>query len=613
MAARTAQPNRTVAISRWRINALLIVFVLLLGRIGVQLGDIQLVRHTELRDRARNEIDQRLLLPPDRGVIRDRKGNVLALNVQFQSLYVQPQLIDPKQAPKLAAVLSGLLSMPVNDIQASLTNTDYQWRAIKRWLQPEIADRISALEADDPKLWQAFQFVYEPRRVYPQNTFAASVIGPVNQEGVGISGVEASYDDLLKGSTGVITAEVDATRRPIWIAPQEQTPATDGTDLDLTIDPLIQHTIETTLKQSVEAHSADSGTIIVLDVKTGAIRGMASFPTFDPNRYGEYPESIYNRNPAISELYEPGSTFKIATISIGLDAGAFNYETTVDDPGTIFRYGWSLSNWNGGANGAITPAKVLYYSSNVGALQFNELTGPEAFYKKVGELGYGTPTGVDMSGEESGIVRDPNAPDFSPLNFNTNSYGQGIAVTPLQQVRMVATIGNDGVMMKPYVVQRRCHGEVCSETQPQVMGRPIKPEVARRVRLMLIDSANHYAPVVWAAKTGIYDDTWLVPGYKVAAKTGTSTVPNGQGGFEDWTIGSVVGLVPAEQPRYAVLVKIDHPKDDIWGVSTAVPVYQTIATQLLTYERIAPDDTLYGPGQRPEAKADGTDPVTGDP
>jgi cell division protein FtsI (penicillin-binding protein 3) len=120
---------------------------------------------------------------------------------------------------------------------------------------------------------------------------------------------------------------------------------------------------------------------------------------------------------------------------------------------------------------------------------------------------------------------------------------------------------------------------------------------------MLIDSANHYAPVVWAKQTGIYDDTWLVPGYKVAAKTGTSTVPNGQGGFEDWTIGSVVGLVPAEQPRYAVLVKIDHPKDDIWGVSTAVPVYQAIASQLVTYERIAPDNNLYGPGQRPEADA----------
>jgi cell division protein FtsI (penicillin-binding protein 3) len=219
----------------------------------------------------------------------------------------------------------------------------------------------------------------------------------------------------------------------------------------------------------------------------------------------------------------------------------------------------------------------------------------------VADLGYGRPTGVDMAGESIGLVADPNAPDFSPLSFNTNAYGQGIAVTPLQQVRMVATIGNDGALMKPYIVERRCHAGDCIDTQPEKVGQPIKPEIARMVRTMLIDSANHYAPVVWAPLTGNYDDTWLVPGYKVAAKTGTSTVPNGEGGFEDWTIGSVAGLVPAEQPRYAVLVKIDHPKDDIWGVSTAIPVYQAIAARLVTYERIAPDPALYGPGQIPEA------------
>jgi cell division protein FtsI (penicillin-binding protein 3) len=601
MAVRQSQPMRAVTISRWRINALLVVMALLIARIGVQLGDIQLVRHNELRQRARNEIDQNITLQPNRGVIRDRKGNVLSLDVQFQSLFVQPHLIDPKEAPKMALVLSGLLGVPAGKIQEALTNTDYQWRTVKRWLAPEIADRVVALQQAEPEIWQGLQFVYEPRRVYPQSTFAAQVLGAVNFEGVGISGVEGYYDTILKGSTGVITAEVDAARQPIWIAPQETRPATDGYDLDLTIDPLIQHTIETELKKAIEAHDADSGTIIVLDVKTGAIRGMASFPTFDPNHYNDYSEELYNRNPAISDLYEPGSTFKIATVSIGLDAGAFTPETTVDDPGSVFRYGWTLSNWNGGGNGALTPARVLYYSSNVGALQLGELTGVETFYKKVADLGYGRPTGVDMAGESIGLVADPNAPDFSPLSFNTNAYGQGIAVTPLQQVRMVATIGNDGALMKPYIVERRCHAGDCINTQPEKVGQPIKPEVARMVRTMLIDSANHYAPVVWAPLTGNSDDTWLVPGYKVAAKTGTSTVPNGEGGFEDWTIGSVAGLVPAEQPRYAVLVKIDHPKDDIWGVSTAIPVYQAIAARLVTYERIAPDPALYGPGQTPEA------------
>ncbi len=578
--------------------------VLLAGRIGLQLGDLQLVRHGELTERARREIDRPREIQPNRGVIRDRKGNVLALDVQLRSLYVQPHLVDQKQASKLAMLLGSMLNMPSADILAVISNTDSQWGTIKRWLQPEIADRLAELMDQEPDLWLGLQFGYEPRRIYPQGFFAAQVLGAVNDERDGISGIEASYNDILKGSTGVITAELDATQKPIWIAPQETKPATDGADLELTIDPLIQHTIEYELKKAVEAHSADSGTIIVLDVRTGAIRGMASWPSFDPNRYGEFPAERYFNNPAISDLYEPGSTFKIATASIGLDVGAFTPTTTVEDPGTIFRYGWSLSNWNSGANGTLTPAKMLYFSSNVAAVQFNELTGPETFYKKVSELGYGKQTGVDLANEGAGIVANPNAPDFSPLSFNTNSYGQGIAVTPLQQVRMVATIGNDGVMLKPYVVQRECHGATCVDTQPTVMGKPIKPEIARMVRRMLIDSANHYAPVVWAERTGSFEDTWLVPGYKVAAKTGTSTVPDGKGGFEDWTIGSVVGLVPAEQPRYAVLVKIDHPKDDIWGVSTAVPVYQAIASRLVTYERIAPNPELYGPGQKPEVTAE---------
>ena len=254
---------------------------------------------------------------------------------------------------------------------------------------------------------------------------------------------------------------------------------------------------------------------------------------------------------------------------------------------------------------------MLYYSSNVGALQLNELTGIEKFYKAVQAFGYGQPTGVDMAGEEAGIVRDPKAPDFSSLNFNTNSYGQGIAVTPLQQVRMAAMIGNDGVMMRPYIVQKRCHGEQCVETEPEVVGHPVSPEVARTVRSMLVDSANHYAPVVWAERTGDYGDAWLVPGYRVAAKTGTSTVPDGNGGFEDRTIGSVVGLAPADQPRYAILVKIDHPKDDIWGVATAIPVYQTLAEKLMRYERIAPNPEFYSPGQQ-EITAEGADENEGE-
>ncbi len=597
MASRTAQSSRSVTtsrpvmISRWRINVVLIVALLIVGRVIIQLGDLQVVQHTRLSAMARSEIDRQMPIQPSRGVIRDRLGNVLALDVDRHSLYVVPSLIAPKDAPRLALVLSGLLGQPAPEILTKLQAEDYYWLPVQRWVEPEIAERIVALQQDDPEMWNGLRFIYEPRRVYPQGSFAAHTIGAVNFEGAGISGVEGFYDSELRGSTGTITAEVDAQNNPIWIAPQETRPASNGADLELTIDPLIQHVIETELKKAVDDHNADGGTVIVIDPKTGAIRGMSSYPTFDPNRYNDYAPEMYNLNPAISKLYEPGSTFKIVTVAAGLQAGAFTPETTVNDSGTIFRYGWNLSNWNGGANGPITPAQVLYYSSNVGALQLSEMTGADKFYQIVADFGFGKTTGVDLAGEEEGIVQTPLAEGWSPLVLNTNGYGQGIAVTPLQHVRMAATVGNDGKVMQPYIVQKRCHNANCEITQPREIKQAIDPVIAARIRQMLIKSANHYVNPAQP------DNLWLVPGYAVGAKTGTSSIPDGRGGYGDGTIGSVVGIAPADNARYAILVKIDHPKDDIWGVRTALPVYQAIVEKLMRYERIAPEPTFVGPDQ----------------
>lgn len=590
MATRTAQSSRPVTLSRWRINALLAVALLVISRVVMQLGYVQVFHDLyaapgeSYAARARSEIDRRVVLQPSRGQIRDSKGNVLALDVDRESLYVNPSLIDQTKVPKLAMVLSGLLGMPAADIQALLEDQDHYSR-IARWLQPAVAERITAL--NEPGL----ELVPEPRRVYPQGSYAAHTIGAVNFDGVGISGVEGFYDTELKGITGTITAEWDAGNNPIWITPPQTQPASDGADIDLTIDPLIQHVIETELKQAVDKHSADGGTVLVMDVKTGAILGIASYPTFDPNRYNDYKPEEYNLNPAIGRLYEPGSTFKLVTVAAGLQSGAFNTETQVNDTGVIDRYGWPLHNWDSGAHGMITAADVLYYSSNVGALQFNEITGPDKFYQMVRALGYGQATGVDIAGESDGIVKYPSASDWSPIDLDTNAFGQSIGVTPLQQIRMVAALGNSGKMMKPYIVQRKCHADNCVETKPTETGQPISAEVAHTIRQMMVKSGNHYVNAVQP------DDLWLVPGYAVGAKTGTSQIPDGNGGYGDGTIGSVVGLAPIENARYAILVKIDWPKDDPWGVNTAIPVYRAIAAQLLRYQRIAPNPEMVGPDQ----------------
>jgi len=586
MAIRTAKVNKPITIRRWRMNTVLLMAVLAIGSVGLRLGNLQIVQHDTLSQQARGEINQQIKIAPRRGTIRDRAGNVLALDVDRESVFVVPQQINQQNAPRLALMLASLLGKPAAEIQSALQDQTKLWVPLKRWLDPEIAKQIQKLADDEPGL----RLIYEPRRVYPQGSLGAQTLGAVNFENVGISGVEGYYDDLLKGVTGTITAEVDAQQNPIWIAPQQSVPASNGADLELTIDPLVQHVIETELKVAVEKHSASGGTVIVLDPRTGAIRGMASYPTFDPNHYNEYPVEMYNQNPAISSLYEPGSTFKIVTISAGLQTRSFTPDSQVNDQGMIDRYDTTLGNFDQNGHGMITPGDVLKFSSNVGALQFNEMTGPAKFYQIVREYGFGKPTGVDLAGEEAGIVHDQKEPDWSPITLDTNAYGQSIAVTPLQLVRMAAAVGNSGKLMRPYILQKSCHSDVCTTIQPHQDGQPISPEVAATVRKMLTVSANHYAD---QDGTG---STFMMPGYQVAAKTGTSSIPE-NGGYSNDVIGSVVGLAPADVPRYAILVKIDRPKDDIWGVVTALPVYEAIIEQLLRYERIAPDPRLVGPGQ----------------
>jgi cell division protein FtsI (penicillin-binding protein 3) len=609
-------PATQVMLQPGRIYAMMIFCLLIVCWVAVRLGDLQIMQHAELSAMAQGEIVKHITIQPDRGLITDSQGNVLAMDVERQTLWVNPTKIAPERATSLALTLASIMDKDVQELLYTFSQHDLQWVRVARWLKPEVAEQIAALQ--EPGLY----LIYEPRRIYPQENFAAHVIGAVNDNGDGISGIESYYNNALKGITGTLQAEFDSQQNPIAIAPQESTPARPGMHLQLTIDPVVQHIAETELEKAVREHSAEAGLVLIMEPETGAIRALATWPSFDPNRYGDYPSEIYGRNPAISNLYEPGSTFKMVTVAAGLQSRSFTADTQVSDPGVINRFDVRIHNWNSLGNGMIDPADMLYYSSNVGAVQFNEMTGAEHFYPLVEKFGFGSLTGIDMGGEESGIVHDHTSPSYNEILLRSNAYGQGIAVTPLQMVQAAAVIANDGVMMQPYVVARRCwkpdqqateqpdesqehiartatpplsdEEQVCETTRPTKVGEVIEPGVAWTIRRMLVHSANHYAPIVW----GGYADQWLVPGYEVCAKTGTASIPLPEGGYDPYNvIGSVLGFAPAEDARYVVLVKIDRPKRDAWGLATSVPVFHHVVRQLMHYERIEPNPQLVSPGQ----------------
>jgi len=592
----SASAPRTLVAQPWRFAVVLVLTVLVMARIVVQLVDIQLLDRQAYAQKAEQEIFFRKEIPAPRGVIRNRFGSALALDVERESLYVNPKEIPAEDAVWISQYLEEVLNIPAEEILAKIIDTKRDWVPIARWLDPEVAAKIRNIQKKVPEL----KLEYETKRFYPQGDFAAHVVGTVNTMG-GISGIESSMNDVLMGASGVITAEITGKGGPIWTQPYERIEPVSGGDVELTIDPFIQYVAERELRKAVTQHTASGGSIIVMDIQTGAIRAMASAPSFDPNTYYDYKPEVYYNNPAVNAQYEPGSTFKILTVAAGLQANAFTEETTVVDEGVVRRYDYNIKNFDARGNGVITPGKVLYYSSNVGAILFGEMMGESIFYKAIESFGFGSFTGVELPAETAGTVKWPGTEGYTPVDFNTNTFGQGISVTPLQVVRMAATVANDGVMMRPYIVQRVCDtAGACTSTEPREQGRPISPEVARSVRQMLMASANHYVNAVQP------DTLWLVPGFQVGAKTGTSSIPDlVNGGYEDRTIGSVVGMAPIEAPRYAVLVKIDRPSDDIWGVRTALPVYRAVVAELMRYDRIAPNNDWVGSGQRSGVVNDG--------
>jgi cell division protein FtsI/penicillin-binding protein 2 len=402
----------------------------------------------------------------------------------------------------------------------------------------------------------------------------------------GAYGVEGAYNDDIGGKPGHVVAERDVHGNIITVGQSRYDPPVEGLDATLTINAALQRSAERQLEAAIKAQDAAGGTAIVMDVRTGAILALASRPTFDPNHFEQFDLGDFN-NPAISALYEPGSTFKVLTMAIGLETGAVNTSTVfTDKTGYLEIDRHRITNANGAVFGKETMSEILQHSSNLGAAWVAGRVGPDAFYAKLREFGLGQPTGVDLQGEESGIVLWGDAPDWRPINLTTNAFGQGITVTPLQMLSAVCAVVNGGKLMRPYVVQElRRDGQVVRRNEPQVVRQVVSPAVSRALVGMMTEVVDNVSfPYVG------------VPGYAIGSKSGTAQIPAPGGGYlgDDVTIGSMIGIGPSENPRFAVLVKIDRPRKDPWGVHVAGPPVRALLQDLFALYAIPPTRRVTG-------------------
>lgn len=508
-----------------------------------------------------------------RGIIRDRDGNLLAGNAVLYSIEASPPyVVDAEGA---AVALATLLHVPAARIEQQLTS-DADWVQIASPVSKETGEEIAALGLSGitvKSLW---------KREYPEGGLAAHVLGFRATVGItGYYGIEGFYDAQLRPEEVEWEVPVDPASDPIpwYVAPLVR--PEPGVELILTLDRTVQAVVEAELARAVQEYGATGGTIIVMDPRDFGILAMASWPSYEPGRYYDFldVEPSPLEDPAVSRQYEPGSVFKVLTVASALDIGMVTPETTYYDAGYIEVGGQVIKDASHQAYGWQTVSDILVKSLNVGAAWLSTQMGAETFYRYVRAFGIGRPTGVDLQGEIAGQLWLPS--DFEhwhDSNLGTNSFGQGVAVTPLQMITAIATVANDGTRLRPHVVSRQIapDGSV-SEFQPDAeTHQVISPQTARAVAEIMVRGVEEGA-------TGAY-----IPGYRIAGKTGTAQIPIPGGYDPNRTIVSFVGFAPVPNPQVVILVKLDRPQTSIWAGDTAVPAFRRLAERLFVVLGIPP-------------------------
>jgi cell division protein FtsI/penicillin-binding protein 2 len=535
------------------------------------------------------------VIQPERGLIYDRYGNVLATNRKVYEIGLDlSRVTDPDT---LTNELVSILGLDYNDVHSAATTKFVQAKSeyltIAPLIEPEkvkeLQDRASYYDnkAKTLKLRKGEVapnldgIEYRPRlvRSYPEKTLASNLLGFMSFRDVGTArpyfGVEEFYNEMLSGNAIKHTFFYDpfrASKEPI-VPP--------GDSLVLTIDREIQAMLESVIDDHVKSTGAVSGTIVVLDPKTGEILGIATTPRFDPNQYWTLKDIFPDSTPfdrAIGQTYEPGSVFKVITMASALDNGTVKPDTMFTDTGVLWYGGYPIYNWDRGAWGPQSMQGCMEHSLNVCLAHVSTTMGAGPFYSYLKTFGIGRRTNVDMAGEVNFPLSVPSDENWYDINLATNAFGQGLAVTPLQIASAISAVANDGKMMAPHIVKSVISNGHQRDVTPTMVSAPIKPETAHVLSDMLEKSVLSES----------YDNA-KVPGYRVAGKTGTGEIPSPEGYISNLTNASFVGWGPVEDPRFLVYVWLEKPTKSIWGSYVAAPVFSEVVSKLVVLMDIPPD------------------------
>ncbi|MGE5602528.1 MAG: peptidoglycan D,D-transpeptidase FtsI family protein, partial [Nitrososphaerales archaeon] len=539
-----------------RLRLLTISFVLF---VVVVLAQMVLLKITNSPSQP-NQVSAQVI-DTSRGRIVDRDGTLLATDSFVWEIYLDPSRYKPEKfTPDMVAVAAGELGVEPGVIMEAIGRSGAVSQIVKNATKQQCD---AATKSQQVPSW--FWCDAKRKRSYPQGPLAAHVVGFADANQVGQAGVEWFYDSWLRSAGDWNTSQLSGPGEPIPHEWELYLPSVSGRDLVLNLSAPLQHIAEQHLVDALAQYQATSGSILILDPRTGAVLALANWPTFDPNVYDKAAPVTW-QNPAVSLLYEPGSIFKLITYGAGLDLGSIKPDQKFEDTGERKVGDKIIRNSQQRRLGWVTAWDALAESLNTVSADIGLKMGSEEFYRYVRLFGFGKPTEIDLGPEAAGIVKRWGTETWSPYDQAANSFGQGISVTPIQMVSAAAAIANKGVLLQPQVAKALVSNGQMHPLPVRKLGEALRPETTTTLTRMMIYTMENYA-----------NGKNLVPGFRVAGKTGTAEIPEEAGYTNPLTITSVVGFLPAADPQMVILVKLDKPKKSRWAEAVALPVFGEVA------------------------------------